>query len=148
MLTSNLGSEHLSSGDDVDDELVRHKVMETVRAAFRPEFLNRLDEQIVFHRLSRENMNAIVDIQLGYLQKLLSERRIELELDPSAYEWIANRGYDPVYGARPLKRVIQRYLQNPLATQILEGVIADGATVKVSGSDDGLLINNELADAA
>ncbi|WP_339715298.1 ATP-dependent chaperone ClpB [uncultured Sneathiella sp.] len=148
VLTSNLGSEHLSSGDDVDDELVRHKVMETVRAAFRPEFLNRLDEQIVFHRLSRENMNAIVDIQLGYLQKLLSERRIELELDPSAYEWIANRGYDPVYGARPLKRVIQRYLQNPLATQILEGVIADGATVKVSGSDDGLLINNELADAA
>ena len=85
VLTSNLGSEHLSSGDDVDDELVRHKVMETVRAAFRPEFLNRLDEQIVFHRLSRENMNAIVDIQLGYLQKLLSERRIELELDPSAY---------------------------------------------------------------
>ncbi|WP_339635574.1 ATP-dependent chaperone ClpB [uncultured Sneathiella sp.] len=148
VLTSNLGSEHLSSGDDVDDELVRHKVMETVRAAFRPEFLNRLDEQIVFHRLSRENMNAIVDIQLGYLQKLLSERRIGLELDPSAYEWIANRGYDPVYGARPLKRVIQRYLQNPLATQILEGVIADGATVKVSGSDDGLLINNELADAA
>ncbi|MAZ02835.1 MAG: ATP-dependent chaperone ClpB [Sneathiella sp.] len=148
VLTSNLGSEHMASGDDVDDELVRHKVMETVRAAFRPEFLNRLDEQIVFHRLSRENMNAIVDIQLEHLQKLLSERRIELELDPSAYEWIANRGYDPVYGARPLKRVIQRYLQNPLATQILEGTISDGATVKISGSEDGLLINDELADAA
>ncbi|WP_340151004.1 ATP-dependent chaperone ClpB [uncultured Sneathiella sp.] len=148
VLTSNLGSEHMASGDDVDDELVRHNVMETVRAAFRPEFLNRLDEQIVFHRLSRENMNAIVDIQLAHLQKLLSERRIELELDPSAYEWIANRGYDPVYGARPLKRVIQRYLQNPLATQILEGTISDGATVKISGSEDGLLINDELADAA
>ncbi|MEX1035677.1 MAG: ATP-dependent chaperone ClpB, partial [Sneathiella sp.] len=148
VLTSNLGSEHLSGGDDVDDELVRHKVMETVRGAFRPEFLNRLDEQIVFHRLSRENMNAIVDIQLTRLQKLLSERRIELELEPSAYEWIANRGYDPVYGARPLKRVIQRYLQNPLATQILEGGIADGSTVKVSSNEDGLLINNELADAA
>jgi len=85
---------------------------------------------------------------LAHLQKLLSERRIELELDPSAYEWIANRGYDPVYGARPLKRVIQRYLQNPLATQILEGTISDGATVKISGSEDGLLINDELADAA
>jgi ATP-dependent Clp protease ATP-binding subunit ClpB len=148
VLTSNLGSEHMASGDDVDDELVRHKVMETVRAAFRPEFLNRLDEQIIFHRLSRDNMNAIVDIQLGHLQKLLTDRRIELDLDPPAYEWIANRGYDPIYGARPLKRVIQRYLQNPLATQILEGNIADGAKVKVSAGEDGLMINDVLADAA
>ncbi|MFC4272476.1 ATP-dependent chaperone ClpB [Sneathiella chungangensis] len=148
VLTSNLGSEHMSGGDDVDDELVRHKVMETVRAAFRPEFLNRLDEQIIFHRLSRENMSAIVDIQLEHLQKLLADRRIELDLDPAAYEWIANRGYDPVYGARPLKRVIQRYLQNPLASQILEGTIADGAKVRITASEDGLMINNELADAA
>ena len=148
VLTSNLGSEHMATGDDVDDELVRHKVMETVRAAFRPEFLNRLDEQIIFHRLSRENMDAIVDIQLEHLQKLLADRRIELDLDRSAYEWIANRGYDPVYGARPLKRVIQRYLQNPLASQILEGNIADGTKVKVSASEEGLIINNELADAA
>lgn len=148
VLTSNLGSEHMSGGDDVDDELVRHKVMETVRAAFRPEFLNRLDEQIIFHRLSRENMSAIVDIQLEHLQKLLADRRIELDLDPTAYEWIANRGYDPVYGARPLKRVIQRYLQNPLASQILEGTIADGAKVRITASEDGLMINNELADAA
>ncbi len=148
VLTSNLGSEHMSGGDDVDDELIRHKVMETVRAAFRPEFLNRLDEQIIFRRLSRENMSAIVDIQLEHLQKLLADRRIELDLDPTAYEWIANRGYDPVYGARPLKRVIQRYLQNPLASQILEGTIADGAKVRITASEDGLMINNELADAA
>ncbi|WP_288903874.1 ATP-dependent chaperone ClpB [uncultured Sneathiella sp.] len=148
VLTSNLGSEHMSGGDDVDDELVRHKVMETVRAAFRPEFLNRLDEQIIFHRLSRENMDDIVNIQLEHLQLLLADRRIELELDPTAYEWIANRGYDPIYGARPLKRVIQRYLQNPLASQILEGTIADGAKVKVSAGEDGLMINNVLADAA
>lgn len=148
VLTSNLGSEHMSSGDDVDDELVRHKVMETVRAAFRPEFLNRLDEQIIFHRLSRENMDEIVNIQLGHLQLLLADRRIELDLDPTAYEWIANRGYDPIYGARPLKRVIQRYLQNPLASQILEGAVADGTKVKVSAGEDGLTINNVLADAA
>ncbi|MZR29006.1 ATP-dependent chaperone ClpB [Sneathiella litorea] len=148
VLTSNLGSEHMSSGDDLDDELVRHNVMETVRTSFRPEFLNRLDEQIIFHRLSRDNMNAIVDIQLGHLQKLLADRRIELDLDPTAYEWIANRGYDPIYGARPLKRVIQRYLQNPLASQILEGNISDGAKVKVSAGEDGLLINDVLADAA
>ncbi len=148
ILTSNLGSEHMASGDDVDDELVRHKVMETVRASFRPEFLNRLDEQIIFHRLTRENMSDIVDIQLEHLQSLLADRRIELELDPTAYEWVANRGYDPIYGARPLKRVIQRYLQNPLASLILEGNIEDGAKVKVSAGEDGLLINDVLADAA
>lgn len=148
ILTSNLGSEHMASGDDVDDELVRHKVMETVRASFRPEFLNRLDEQIIFHRLTRDNMNDIVDIQLEHLQTLLADRRIDLDLDPSAYEWIANRGYDPIYGARPLKRVIQRYLQNPLASLILEGNIEDGAKVKVTAGEDGLMINNVLADAA
>ncbi|MCF8468651.1 MAG: ATP-dependent chaperone ClpB [Sneathiella sp.] len=148
VLTSNLGSEHLATGEDADDALVQHKVMETVRASFRPEFLNRLDEQIIFHRLSRENMNAIVDIQLDHLQKLLSDRRIELDLDATAYEWLANRGYDPVYGARPLKRVIQKYLQNPLATQILEGNIEEGEKVKITAGEDGLLINNVLAVAA
>ncbi|TNE40829.1 MAG: ATP-dependent chaperone ClpB [Alphaproteobacteria bacterium] len=148
ILTSNLGSEHLATTDAADDELVRHKVMETVRAAFRPEFLNRLDEQIIFHRLTRENMDAIVDIQLNHLQKLLKDRNIELDLDQDAYEWLGNRGYDPVYGARPLKRVIQRYLQNPLASRILEGTILDGSTVKITAGEDGLLINDELADAA
>ena len=149
ILTSNLGSEHLATGDsDVDDPLVQHKVMETVRAAFRPEFLNRLDEQIIFHRLTRENMNAIVDIQINHLQKLLSDRNMVLELDKTAYEWLGDRGYDPVYGARPLKRVIQRYLQNPLATRILEGDIIDGATVKVAAGEDGLIIDDVLANAA
>jgi ATP-dependent Clp protease ATP-binding subunit ClpB len=148
ILTSNLGSEHLASGDDSDDPLVHHKVMETVRAAFRPEFLNRLDEQIVFHRLTRENMNAIVDIQLQHLQTLLDDRNIELELDKTAYVWLGDRGYDPIYGARPLKRVIQRYLQNPLASQILEGDIVDGEKVKISAGDDGLLINDVIANAA
>tara|TARA_R100000005_G_scaffold77714_1_gene44916 strand:- start:1865 stop:4453 length:2589 start_codon:yes stop_codon:yes gene_type:complete len=141
ILTSNLGSEYLAGGEDADDELVRHKVMEVVRASFRPEFLNRLDEQIIFHRLTRENMNAIVDIQIGHLQKLLADRHIKLDLDEAAYEWIGNRGYDPVYGARPLKRVIQRYLQNPLASMILEGRIADGDEVSISAGDDGLAID-------
>ncbi|MEH6478249.1 MAG: AAA family ATPase, partial [Sneathiella sp.] len=149
ILTSNLGSEHLASGDeDADDPLVQHKVMDVVRAAFRPEFLNRLDEQIIFHRLTRDNMNAIVDIQLSHLQGLLQEREIGLDMDDQAYQWLADRGYDPVYGARPLKRVIQRYLQNPLATLILEGSILDGATVKVSAGEEGLMINDELAVAA
>ncbi|MCR9212957.1 MAG: ATP-dependent chaperone ClpB [Proteobacteria bacterium] len=149
ILTSNLGSEHLASGDeDADDPLIQHKVMETVRAAFRPEFLNRLDEQIIFHRLTREDMNAIVDIQLGHLQKLLGDRNIELELDDTAYIWLGDHGYDPVYGARPLKRVIQRSLQNPLASLILEGDIVDGAKVKIAAGEDGLLINDVLANAA
>lgn len=149
ILTSNLGSEHLASGDeDADDPLIQHKVMETVREAFRPEFLNRLDEQIIFHRLTREDMNAIVDIQLEHLQRLLAERNIELELDETAYTWLGDHGYDPVYGARPLKRVIQRSLQNPLASLILEGEIVDGATVKISAGEDGLLINDVLANAA
>ena len=143
ILTSNLGSEYLANTDNADDELVRHQVMEAVRAAFRPEFLNRLDEQIIFHRLSRENMTAIVDIQVAHLQQLLADRNISLHLDGAAHEWLANRGYDPIYGARPLKRVIQRYLQNPLASRILEGAIGDGDTVEISASGDSLTINGE-----
>ncbi len=97
--------------------------MEEVRRAFRPEFLNRLDEILLFNRLSRAHMTDIVTIQLGRLRKLLADRKVDLEFDKNALQWLANRGYDPVYGARPLKRVIQRSLQNPLATQILEGRI-------------------------
>jgi ATP-dependent Clp protease ATP-binding subunit ClpB len=114
--------------------------MEAVRAAFRPEFLNRLDEIILFHRLSREHMAGIVDIQLGRLSKLLADRRISIELDDRARVHLAEAGYDPVYGARPLKRVIQRELQNPLATMILEGGIADGDTVRVTEGPGGLVI--------
>jgi ATP-dependent Clp protease ATP-binding subunit ClpB len=149
VLTSNLGSEYLASlpeGGNVD--AVRGQVMEVVRQAFRPEFLNRLDEILLFRRLSREDMVGIVDIQLARLQKLLAERKIALEVDDSAKRWLANAGYDPVYGARPLKRVIQRQLQNALAQQILEGRIHDGETVRVAAGDDGLIINGTQAKAA
>jgi len=119
-----------------------------VRAHFRPEFLNRLDDIMLFHRLKKAHMGAIVDIQLKRLQGLLDERKITLELDPSARGWLAEKGYDPAYGARPLKRVIQRELQNPLAGLILAGRIKDGDTVRVSASKLGLLINGEMAAAA
>ena len=149
ILTSNLGSEHLAraEGEQID-EATRHQVMEVVRASFRPEFLNRLDEVILFRRLSRENMTGIVDIQLMRLRKLLADRKIELKLDDAAKKWLADAGYDPVYGARPLKRVIQRALQNPLASQILEGTIPDGATVSVSANATGLLIQGRAVDMA
>ena len=133
VLTSNLGSAHLAALRDGESaETVREQVMEEVRRAFRPEFLNRLDEILLFNRLSRAHMTDIVEIQLGRLRKLLADRKIELEFDSKALQWLANRGYDPVYGARPLKRVIQRSLQNPLATLILEGRIKDGDTVEVT----------------
>jgi ATP-dependent Clp protease ATP-binding subunit ClpB len=147
VLTSNLGSDYLASlpeGADVDQ--VRGQVMEVVRAAFRPEFLNRLDEILLFRRLSREDMTAIVDIQLRHLQRLLADRKITLEVDAAAKRWLANAGYDPVFGARPLKRVIQRELQNPLAAQILEGRIQEGDRVVVSASRLGLLIQPTRAD--
>ncbi|MEI7606270.1 MAG: ATP-dependent chaperone ClpB [Rhodospirillaceae bacterium] len=145
VMTSNLGSDILASqveGEDSDH--VRGAVMEVVRAAFRPEFLNRLDEILLFHRLSRDHMTGIVTIQLERLRKMLAERDIALTLDESALEWLGDAGYDPVYGARPLKRVIQRELQNPLATRILSGGILPGQTVRVSAGADGL----ELAAAA
>ena len=130
ILTSNLGTEFLGSDDE---RAGRAQVMAAVRAHFRPEFLNRLDEIILFHRLSRANMDKIVDIQIGRLHKLLADRKIEIALDAKARDWLANAGYDPVYGARPLKRVIQRRLQDPLAHLLLEGKIGDGSKVKVGG---------------
>jgi len=142
ILTSNLGADHLAEAkDDKISEKVRAKVMDAVRAAFRPEFLNRLDETLMFTRLSREHMTGIVDIQLASLQKRLAEREITLKLDEKAKEWLGDMGYDPVYGARPLKRVIQRKLQNPLAEKILSGEISDGDTVKVGASDLGLFFD-------
>jgi ATP-dependent Clp protease ATP-binding subunit ClpB len=122
--------------------------MEVVRSAFRPEFLNRLDEVLLFHRLTRAEMGGIVDIQLGELQKLLADRKIELDVDDSARHWLADAGYDPVYGARPLKRVIQRELQNPLAQLILSGKIGDGERAVITAGDGGLSINGELVAAA
>jgi ATP-dependent Clp protease ATP-binding subunit ClpB len=141
ILTSNLGSDILANQPEgQDSEAVREQVMEVVRAAFRPEFLNRLDEILLFHRLSRADMTGIVAIQLGRLKKMLADRKISLDLDAAAIAWLAEAGYDPVYGARPLKRVIQRELQNPLATMILEGRIAEGDTVLVSVGAKGLVI--------
>ena len=143
ILTSNLGTEFLSTGEEGDQKAARAQAMAAVRGHFRPEFLNRLDEIILFHRLSRTDMDRIVLIQIERLQRLLSDRKIEITLDKKATEWLGNAGYDPVYGARPLKRVIQRRLQDPLAQLLLEGKIADGAKVKVSATKTGLTVNGQ-----
>jgi ATP-dependent Clp protease ATP-binding subunit ClpB len=149
VLTSNLGSDVLAAQPDGADLTLAYKdVMAIVRQHFRPEFLNRLDETVLFRRLQRSDMASIVDIQLGRLRALLADRQIALELDRAAMDWLATEGYDPVYGARPLKRVIQRNLQNPLAGMILEGSVRDGETVHVSAGPDGLVINGKLAEAA
>jgi ATP-dependent Clp protease ATP-binding subunit ClpB len=141
ILTSNLGTEFLSVGEGAQTPHERAQVMEAVRSHFRPEFLNRLDEIILFNRLSRENMDRIVDIQIGRLQKLLADRKIEIDLDGAAREWLAAAGYDPVYGARPLKRAIQRRLQDPLAQLLLEGKIGDGDHIDVGATASGLTID-------
>ncbi|MBY5868753.1 ATP-dependent chaperone ClpB [Rhizobium leguminosarum] len=139
IMTSNLGAEYLTQLRDGDDsDTVREQVMEVVRGHFRPEFLNRIDEIILFHRLKREEMGAIVDIQLKRLVALLSERKIVIDLDEEARHWLANKGYDPVYGARPLKRVIQKFVQDPLAEQILSGQVPDGSAVTVTSGSDRL----------
>ncbi|TAZ16275.1 ATP-dependent chaperone ClpB [Rhizobium leguminosarum] len=139
IMTSNLGAEYLTQLRDGDDsDTVREQVMEVVRGHFRPEFLNRIDEIILFHRLKREEMGAIVDIQLKRLVALLAERKIIIDLDEEARHWLANKGYDPVYGARPLKRVIQKFVQDPLAEQILSGQVPDGSTVTVTSGSDRL----------
>jgi len=148
IMTSNLGSEYLvnqPAGEDSD--AVREQVMNVVRAHFRPEFLNRVDEIILFHRLKREQMGKIVDIQMGRLSKLLADRKIKLELDDKAKDWLGQKGYDPAYGARPLKRVIQKYVQDPLAEMVLAGKIHDGETVRITAGKDGLMFNGETAKA-
>ncbi|WP_170408019.1 ATP-dependent chaperone ClpB [Ruegeria arenilitoris] len=145
VLTSNLGSQALSQlAEGADTAQAKRDVMDAVRAHFRPEFLNRLDETIIFDRLQRSDMDAIVDIQLARLRKRLAGRKIDLVLDDAAKEWLANEGYDPVFGARPLKRVIQRALQNPLAEALLAGDIRDGDTVPVTAGPDGLIIGDRL----
>jgi ATP-dependent Clp protease ATP-binding subunit ClpB len=144
VLTSNLGSPILAGlSEGQPAAAVRDEVMAVVREAFRPELLNRLDEIILFNRLGRDDMRGIVEIQLGRLRKLLEERRIGLKLGDAAIRWLANTGYDPVYGARPLKRVIQRELQDPLALRLLEGRIAEGETAKVDVRDGRLVIDGE-----
>ncbi len=146
VLTSNLGSQALSQlpeGSDSAD--ARRDVMDAVRAHFRPEFLNRLDETIIFDRLTRGDMDGIVEIQLGLLKKRLAQRNITLDLDEAAMKWLADEGYDPVFGARPLKRVIQRALQNQLAEMLLAGDIKDGETVEVGAGAEGLIIGDTVA---
>ena len=146
IMTSNLGADYLvNQPEGEDSEVVREEVMGVVRSHFRPEFLNRVDEIILFHRLQRSEMGAIVDIQVARLQKLLAERKIAITLSPEAREWLASHGYQPAYGARPLKRVIQKHLQDTLAELILSGVVKDGSTVPVTAGPLGLLIGEHGA---
>jgi len=141
IMTSNLGSEFLANqgeGDDVEE--VRPQVMEVVRRHFRPEFLNRVDEIILFKRLGRAQMGSIVNIQLHRVEKLLADRRMTLSLDPEARAWLGDKGYDPVYGARPLKRVIQKELVDPIARLLLSGGLADGDVIHAAVGDGKLAI--------
>jgi ATP-dependent Clp protease ATP-binding subunit ClpB len=141
ILTSNLGSQAIAAlPDDAPVEQAEPAVMEIVRAHFRPEFLNRLDEIVLFHRLGQQHMGGIVDIQVARVQKLLADRKVTLDLTDASRAWLGRVGYDPVYGARPLKRAVQKYLQDPLADLILKGEIKDGATVKVDEGDGALVL--------
>ncbi|MCE8547571.1 ATP-dependent chaperone ClpB [Ruegeria pomeroyi] len=148
VLTSNLGSQALSQlPEGADSAQARRDVMDAVRAHFRPEFLNRLDETIIFDRLKRADMDGIVSIQMGRLAKRLAQRKIALELDDAARKWLADAGYDPVYGARPLKRVIQRDLQNPLAEKLLAGEVKDGETIPITAGEEGLIIGDRVVSS-
>ena len=144
IMTSNLGSDYLANqGEGEDVKAVEKQVMGVVRGHFRPEFLNRVDEIILFHRLRREDMGRIVDIQFKRLAKLLEDRKVTLALDPKGRQWLADKGYDPTYGARPLKRVIQKWVQDPLAKRVLAGQIADGSVVKIGARDGHLTIDDK-----
>jgi len=151
IMTSNIGAEYLVAQKDEDDPAqARAFVLAEVKTKFRPEFVNRIDEIIVFHRLRREHMGRIVDIQIARLQKLLTDRKITIGIDDQARTWLANQGYDPAYGARPLKRVIQRNVQDPLAEAILAGRVKDSDAVRISVSGGKLTLNGTeiLARAA
>jgi ATP-dependent Clp protease ATP-binding subunit ClpB len=149
IMTSNLGSEFLVNQPEGEDtSAVREEVMGMVRAHFRPEFLNRVDEIILFHRLQKSEMGRIVEIQFGRLQKLLEDRKITLVLDAAAREWLATKGWDPAYGARPLKRVMQRYLQDPLSEMILAGEVKDGDRVVISVEGNVLTFNGKAPQTA
>jgi ATP-dependent Clp protease ATP-binding subunit ClpB len=146
ILTSNLGAQALSQlPDGADASDAKRDVMDAVRTHFRPEFLNRLDETIIFDRLAREDMAGIVEIQMRRLHKRLAGRNITLDLDAGALTWLADEGYDPVFGARPLKRVIQRALQDQLAEMILAGDVLDGSAISVSAGVDGLIVGDRVS---
>lgn len=144
ILTSNLGSQFLANLDEGQDvSSVEPQVMDIVRAHFRPEFLNRLDEIILFHRLGQQHMAPIVDIQVGRVGQLLKDRKITLDLSDAAKRWLGRVGYDPVYGARPLKRAVQRYIQDPLAEKLLAGEVSDGHVVHIDEGDGALTFDVE-----
>ncbi|WP_172332666.1 ATP-dependent chaperone ClpB [Mangrovicoccus sp. HB161399] len=148
VLTSNLGAQALSMlPDGADSSAAKRDVMDAVRSHFRPEFLNRLDETIIFDRLGRADMDGIVEIQLRRLAKRLAGRKVTLELDAAAKTWLADEGYDPVFGARPLKRVIQRALQDPLAEMLLAGDVKDGSVIPVSAGTDGLIVGDRVSES-
>jgi ATP-dependent Clp protease ATP-binding subunit ClpB len=148
IMTSNIGSSYILEHTGEDEAVIEAQVMSALRQHFRPEFLNRIDEIILFHRLKRSEMTKIVDIQMSRLVKLLEDRKITLELEPAAREWLADKGWDPAYGARPLKRVIQKSVQDPLAEMILAGRIKDGEKVVISAGKQGLTFNGQRAEAA
>ena len=141
IMTSNLGSEYLAAqGEGDETDAVRPMVMDVVRRHFRPEFLNRIDEIILFKRLGRDQMDSIVRIQMKRVEKLLESRRMVIDLDGAALHWLGDRGYDPVYGARPLKRVIQKELIDPIAKKVLSGDLIDGSVIRVGAGEGGLEI--------
>ena len=147
IMTSNLGSREIQDAEG-DEEEVRDAVMQELRASFKPEFLNRIDDIVIFHQLSREQISQIIDVQLERLRKNLAERGIQLVLDDSARELLAREGYDPNYGARPLKRAIQTLIQNPLAVKLLSGEVLPGRAVKVSADGDRMDLNVDAAAAS
>jgi ATP-dependent Clp protease ATP-binding subunit ClpB len=147
IMTSNLGSREIQAAGD-DEKAVREAVLEELRGHFKPEFLNRIDDVVIFHQLSRAEIVRIIEVQLERLRHMLAERNITLTLDESARELLAREGYDPMYGARPLKRAIQTLIQNPLASKLLKGEIAGGQTIRVSADGDELKFASETAAAA
>ena len=145
-MTSNLGSREIQAAQG-DEKQVREAVLEELRSNFKPEFLNRIDDIVIFHQLSRKQIEQIIDVQLERLRAMLAERNVTLVLDQSARELLAREGYDPNYGARPLKRAIQTLLQNPLAVQLLRGEISSGQTIRVAAHGDQMVFNTEAAAA-
>jgi ATP-dependent Clp protease ATP-binding subunit ClpB len=146
-MTSNLGSREIQAAEG-DEKQVREAVLQELRLSFKPEFLNRIDDIVVFHQLTREQIGQIIDVQLERLRQMLQERNIIIVLDQSARELLAREGYDPTYGARPLKRAIQTLIQNPLAIKLLRGEISPGQIVKVSAAGDSIEFQSEMAAAA
>jgi ATP-dependent Clp protease ATP-binding subunit ClpB len=147
VMTSNIGSDHILniSGDDSQYDEMQKRVTEALRSHFRPEFLNRVDDLIIFHTLNRNELSQIVNIQIKRIEQLLADQKIKIELSPTAQIHLAEAGYDPVYGARPLKRAIQRELQNPIATKILENTFLEGDTILVDCADGTLTFSKNAA---